>query len=750
MRNRGISFTICLLAILMSLIADMNAKVDEKSCAAEEERIFLNQEEKEENEEKEKPEKKDEVLHYEVIVTATRTEKDTFEIPNPVSVVNREDIVEQAPNNISDLFFEMPGVDVNGIGANQSRPVIRGLRGQRILLMEDGIRMNSSRRQQDFGEIPAMVDVAGIERVEVVRGPASVLYGSDAIGGVINIITKVPDYGKKGTKIHGNFGYRFDSAGSQHKGEGNINGRFGNLGFMLSGTYRDTGNYKAPAGTFGQINLVDDAVVHDTGVQDHSMNLYLGYRLADHHDLALKYEYYNFNDAGFGYVDPDVYNPGSTRIQIIYPFQKVNKLTLRYENRALNFFLADGATLNSYYLRNKRRLDMNIFVPFGIPWLPEAGLEIQSENFTDVETFGFRLECTKVVRNRHIFTYGVDYFHDNSQNTDTNSFQTVGFGPSQPDVDTTPQLPYANYSSLGIFLQDDVSLFSRASLILGLRYQNVSAKTKETPGLGEYSPVNSVDRTLVGSASFTYGLTDELRLVAGLGRGFRSPNLIERFFDGLTPAGEAYQSRNLDLKAETSFNIDLGLKYRHRYVYFETTYFINTIYDGIRIVPTGGESHGFPEYKNDNIDKLRMQGIESLGSLSFNIGISITANFTYLASKNLGDPDLPYVDTYSSKLNFHVRYDHPKGLFWGEYHIRHSGDQKDVNLGDNPIGSIIPGFTVHNLRGGITLFKNSSYPQRLGIIIANITNTLYSEFSNASFFRPAPSRHLVLTWSLSF
>jgi hypothetical protein len=97
-----------------------------------------------------------------------------------------------------------------------------------------------------------------------------------------------------------------------------------------------------------------------------------------------------------------------------------------------------------------------------------------------------------------------------------------------------------------------------------------------------------------------------------------------------------------------------------------------------------------------------------------------------------------------------VRYDHPKRLFWVGYDLRINGEQKDVLLVQNPIGDIIPGFVVHSVSAGITLFKNSSFPQHLGIIIGNLTNVLYSEFSNASFFRPAPKRHIVLTWSTRF
>ncbi|MFQ6109284.1 MAG: TonB-dependent receptor plug domain-containing protein [Candidatus Aminicenantales bacterium] len=698
-----------------------------------------------EHEQLEKGARQESVLHNEIVVTATRTEKTLFDVPQPVSVVNQKKIRELAPNNVSELLPEMPGTDVVGVGANQSRPIIRGLRGQRILLLTDGIRLSSSRRTQTFGEIPALVDVSGIERVEVVRGPASVLYGSEAIGGVVNIITRVPVYNREGTDVFGSLGYRYSSADNQHKGFAEINGHVGHLGFMLSGTYRNADDYTAPAGSFGKIALDKETLVHDTGVEDRSFNLFLGYRLAEQNDISLKYEYYRANNAGFGYVDPTLYSPGDPLIQLLYPQHKMQKITLKYENRALHFILADGMSLVGYHLQNTRTFDTNISMNF----FPGAGMKIRSSNFTDVETLGTRLELTKVLFRKHILTYGLDFFQDNSENTDTNIMEIFGFGPIRTHVDTAPKVPNAFFRSLGLFIQDDIDLSSRSSLILGLRYQNVHAETEDTPGLDD-PPVKSTDKTLVGSANVTYDLTDSFKLTFSLGRGFRSPNLPERFYQGVTPDGGGYQVQNPELESETSLNVDIGFRFRWQNIYVETSFFRNVIYDGIQIVPTGRTVGRIPEYKNVNIDKLRLQGLELLIQLRFDFGLSLMADFSYVTSENLTNPELMYADTYGSKVNLNIRYTFPNDLFWIEYHIRHSGDQKDVNLVNNPIGEIIPGFTVHSLRAGITLFKDSLLPQQVTIIIGNLTDTLYSEFSNASFFRPAPKRHVVLAWSTRF
>ena len=114
---------------------------------------------------------------------ATGWEADNFEVAVPVTVLERQVIERRMADNAADLLREETGVDVNGVGPNQERPIIRGLRGLRVLFMENGLKLNNARRQTDFGEVTGLVAVDDLDRVEVVRGPASVLYGSDAIGG---------------------------------------------------------------------------------------------------------------------------------------------------------------------------------------------------------------------------------------------------------------------------------------------------------------------------------------------------------------------------------------------------------------------------------------------------------------------------------------------------------------------------------------------------------------------------------------
>lgn len=682
-------------------------------------------------------------------VTATRVEKSAFSIPTAITVVDSTTLRRSALNNPVDLFRNLSGLDVTGVGPSQVRPVIRGQRGQRILLLEDGIRMNNSRRQQDFGELPALVDVNGLERIEIVRGPASVLYGTDAIGGVVNLITSQPPLGP-GNALHGLLGYRYGSADAQTRPEGSLVGRAGRFRFGAGATYRESGAYDAPAGSFGDLRLDRDVRVHDTGVRDQNYRLQAGVVLGEHHDLLIRAERYDADRAGFGYVAAADYGrPDDPFIQILYPHQRVNRVSARYQASAIHLPIADRFELTGYTEDNERNLNLNIFIPFGPGTPPGAGVAVNSENFTDLRTYGFRAEAIKIVGGAHTLTYGVDFFRDRNENTDVNISTVVGFGPPQTQIDSTPQVPNATFRSAGVFLQGDLAIAPRLSLVLGTRYQNVKAATRTTPRLSD-PPVESTDRTVVGTANILYRLTGNLNVIGTVGRGFRSPNLVERFFQGPTPEGSGFQSRNIDLKPETSINLELGLKYRLPWIYLEGFVFRNTIHDGIRIAATGDSVGPFPEFRNVNVDKLRFTGFEIQTDANVGAGVSLGLNFTHLRARDVVNPKNPVGESYADKLGVEARYSALNGRLGLAYGFRYQGRQKDADLVGSPVGTALPSFSVHSVRASLKVLSTGRFTHSLGIGVNNLANRLYAESANVSFFRPEPGRNVTVSWTTGF
>lgn len=678
-----------------------------------------------------------------IVVTATRGPREASKIPQPVSVVQRRDLVEQIPNTVTDLFRTLPGLDVTGVGVNQGRPEIRGQRGQRILLLEDGLRLNNFRRQQDFGELPALVDVNGVERVEVVRGPASVLYGSDAIGGVVNIITRTA----QAEGFHAFGSLRYGDVENQKSGSARVYGRSGAFTIRAGGTVREAGAYEAPSGTFGGITLDRNVLVNGTGVKDRSVDVRLGWEPAGHHSTYAKFETYRADDAGFGSVDPALYAPGSPDINITYPMQRWSKVTAGYLGRELGTPLADQVSIQAYGQDNKRDLNFGLDMALG----PSASMSIVQKNFTNIRTYGLRAEARKLAVPGLLFTYGLDAVREHAEGTDHNTTTILGFGPPMEEVSDKPQLPTATFLTLGAFAQSEIQATQRLSFVAGGRYQSAKAETFATPGLDTMTPTTITDGTFVAALNALFEVGGGVSLIGSAGRAFRTPNLIERFFDGPTPEGSGYQVANPDLKAETSFNVDLGVRYRNGRVSVDAFGFHNKIYDGIRIQPLDYEVNGQAAYQNTNVEQLLFRGVELDGNVAVTGGLSVGGNYSWMDAKDALNKENPVGESFSSKITGTVRYEDPGDRFWAAWEVRHNGDRKDVQLVDNPIGDVLPAFTVQNLRAGVTVLRTEGgQVHRLNVALTNLTDRLYAEFSNASFFRPEPKRNLTLTWEVSF
>lgn len=681
-----------------------------------------------------------------VTVTATRTETDVLRVAAPVSVIDSTTIARALANGPVDLLRDEPGVDVVGTGVNQGRPSIRGQRGQRILLLEDGMRLNNSRRQQDFGELPALVAPEQLSRIEVVRGPASVLYGTDAIGGVVNLITSGPRV--TGTnRTSGHVGYQYGSQGTASRTLAGFSGDRGNVAYSLDASARVAGDYEAPEGRYGNVALARNTALQGSGVRDRNLSGALAWKLGDSHTLSARLEQYVADDAGFGYVPPAAIGADPTDIQITYPHQEFDKLSLGFRTGTLGM-AADRFEVTGFAQRNRRDFDQHIFVPFGGGAPPGAGVDIKAANYTDIGSLGLRAELTKVVR-RVTFTYGADVYRDDAKGTDTSTTNVIGFGPVPPTTSNRPQIPNATLTNMGAFVQGEVRFSDRFSVILGTRGQFTRSSPRATPGRTDVIADHSTS-TGVYAANAVWRATDDLSVVATVGSGFRSPNLVERYFDGPTPEGSAYQQATPNLRPEQSVNLDGGLKYRAGRVTAEVSAYRNDIRDAIVIAATGAMQGPLPVYENVNVGKLRATGVEGGAEVALTAGLSVSGNYSTLKSTNIANPALPIGDSYASRLNAALDWHAASGRYWARYDVRRNGEQKDIAPGASPVGNVLPAFTVHAVRAGIRGWQIGSVRQDITLGVNNLTNTLYAEAANATFFRPEPGRTFVIGVMTSF
>jgi len=679
-------------------------------------------------------------------VTATRREASVVRTAVPLLVVDSIVVRSELPNGLGDLFRNLPGVDVTGVGANQARLIIRGQRGQRILLAEDGLRMNNARRQQDFGELSAITDINDLQRVEVLRGPASVLYGTDAIGGVVNQLTLgVPARGSDG--LAGTAFYRRNDADGQDAAHLRVAAREGAFAFALSSTQREARNYTAPAGSFGDLHLRAPAEVRDAGLRDANYAVQAAYDASPGERFTLRLSRYDARDAGFGYVDARAWGDSSgVLVRLLYPDQTVERVVAGWTHDAVGSRFADRIAVTASDSRNDRVFRQAIDIPF----TPTAGMTIRSENLTDIHGLGLRAEATKVLGARHVLTYGADWFRDRSLNSDSSETYMYGFGPPTTDRDTTPNVPNATYSTVGAFAQLQSRFTSRLELGAGIRGQSIGSRTQATPGLpATRAGVSASSEALVGQVNGQYQLFEGLNLVAAVGRAFRAPNLIERYFEGATAEGNGYQLASPDLAPETSLNVDIGMKVRTGRLYAEVTWFTNAIRDGIRIVQQDTTVGGFQGYRNENVDRLRDRGVEALGEMQLPHGLTLLAYVATLKSRNV-DSSNPVGDSYGSKVGGELGWRSYGGRYAVTYEVRHQGERRDVELAGSPVGAVLPAFTVHSIRYAVALPNVGAVRPTINLAMTNLANTLYAEASNTSFFRPEPPRSVVAALRFDF
>ncbi|HSL70345.1 MAG TPA: TonB-dependent receptor [Longimicrobiales bacterium] len=661
-------------------------------------------------------------------VTATRGAREVFNTAVPITVIDGRALRLQSAAAAADRFRALPGLDVEGVGPGRQMPVIRGLRGQRVLLLEDGLRLNQPRRRVDSGEPFALAGLTEPHRIEVIRGPASVLYGSDALGGVVNLVTQqAPLDGR----ARGSALAEWLSAGNLVRTTVEGEGGTRQLGVRITAGYRRAADYSAPAGRFGGIEVPSETRVLDTGVEDRSARAELRLRLDAQHQVFARHESYRSDDTGFGFFEPDPAATVST-VRITVPRQQLGRTVIGWSAADLHTTIADRVDLVAYRQSNERDFVTRVHSPMS--GATAGAVDITSLNFTALRTLGFRLEAARLTRGQ-LLTYGIELTHDRSLNTDSSATAvTMPPAPARVSSSGGSSVPDARLLNLGAFVQSEFDPSARLHTVFGLRYQRTRSEPLATRGYDE-TLGTADDGTLAGAANLLYRASPRLNLVGGVSRGFRSPNLIERFFAGPTPEGRGFWVINPGLQPETSFNLDLGLRYRRARLRAEAFVFRNRLHHGIVLEPTGDTVGRRTVYRNVNVERLQYQGIEAMAQAMFGHGVSVAASFAATQVADLRNEGRTFAETYPYKAQTTLRYDQPAGRFWAEWTARHTGSTTGLLPGTSPVGDRLPAFTVHDARIGLRVHR-----QHVVVGVRNATNRLYSEVLNSGLFRPEPGR----------
>ena len=516
-------------------------------------------------------------------VTATRVDEAASEVPPAITLIDINDVERQVVLTVADYFHGETGTYVQQTGPGQGNVIIRGLKGSEILHLVDGFRLNNAFFRNAPNQHLALVDPLNVERVEAVRGPMSTLYGSDAMGGVIQFLTPEPRFAGTQWQNEVVLRTRWSSADESSHSRAAFQGGRDGFGVSAGISYQDVNDLRIGGGR----------TLPFTGYTQHSGDFKLLFAPADGHELTFSTQYskqprtprHDTLVPGFGQTHPDnaefLYMPQERRF---------GQMRYRYTNP---LSIADSIDLHFGY---QKIVDDRTSREFG-----SANREIEQNAST---LWGLTGVAVKSLGERHRLSYGVEVYEDTvdsfRERLNVNS-GVISARPSRyPDGSTM--------DSIAVFVTDDWRFTERFELLAGARYSRFDIRLPAViNGIGvELEPDD-----VTGHLGFAYELGGGLRLVGNAGRGFRAPNVFDLGTFGDRPSNR-FNIPNPDLKPETVNNFDLGLKYAADDLEFETFAYRSHYRDKITSVLTGEQTEsGRDIVQSRNATRLVLWGIES-------------------------------------------------------------------------------------------------------------------------------------------
>ncbi len=668
------------------------------------------------------------VFKDQIVVTPGRQEQASGDAPAPITVFDREAIERIQPEKMADLFKAIPGVEIDGEGPFRGLPVIRGLSSNRVLILVDGQRLNNSRESTTFAGIqPALVNLSEVERIEVLRGPASVQYGSDAIGGVVNIITRQPNLGAQDFRVNGDVAVEYGANSDSRLGRASVTGTGRGFSFYAGATYEKVEDYTAAKGAHEDSRYADyvrdDDSVPNSGMEQTNFNGGFKFLTGRQGVLRIDAEVVRTKDVGFPGFSLD-----TNFIEFTFPNFDRDKIGVAWNSGPV-WGLSDLSLSTYYQSVNKESASTFDFPGFF------------SEDFTrsEIDSLGFNAQAIADVGN-HRLTFGLDFYDDNVQDT---ALSNTCFGFFCLPPSTEVAVPKSEQIGIGAYIQDGWTVSDSVTLQLGLRGDSFKFDSKDDPNFfGD--PINETDSAVSGNVGIIWSVTDHVNLNALVARGFRTPNLQERSFFGLATNGEAYILQNPGLTSESSWNYEIGTKVRYDRYSGGLHFFYNDLSDFITLefLPLNRPDctsppvpPGVPCAEFANIAKATIWGIEfDLETIFANWWTAFTS-IAYMK----GDDETkgePLSTIPPLKVLLGLRYQ--RSAWWTEANLRFLDRQTDLPESDPFFDTGTVGFTVYDLRGGY------DFDFGLGFLVAleNITDKLYNEpFNN----RPEPGRNFRAT-----
>lgn len=633
----------------------------------------------------------------EITVTATRFERPIDLTPQSVTVIDSQEVHSRPMWNVQSMLEDVPGVSIQRAGGLDGQLVVRGLSSNdsRIVLFIDGDRF----RGRNFLEY-SLLDPNEVERMEIIRGPAAALYGSDAMNGVVNVITRRAegDPMQAFTLKPRLYALGYSSANRMGAGRLELQGLGNGFDMLVGANYRSAENYESPEGE-----------IPNSDFTTRSLNVRIGYSPSAVRRFEVIAKTMSI-DAGRANA------PGAPLVTTRQDPLRERHLRLSFSQSQVASWLQDVESSLyvrklSSILRSVTRTAANGNVEYRNSWV-----------IGPVETGG-KLLARSVVGN-NVLSYGVDFYHEDAPSFEDDVHIIAPNGATTRYDPRAKRVRDAKQTDIGALAHYDWDPSSRWTVSLGGRYDFVRTDIEATPAPGEDPALTATfarnlsarDNALTGSAGLIFRPLATLHLVGNVSTAFRHPTTGDK--SGSGTVGALITLPDANLKPESSVSYEAGARVRLRNVNLNLTAWRSDYEDLLQFVFLNATTR-----QRVNVGEATVEGFEIDGSYAMTESLAWRFNAANARGTNtLNNRPLSFVPPLNGLVA--LRHTWPGDSYWLELSGRWSRDKTRV---DPTQERRTDGYQALSLYGGADLERLSPMLKayRITVGIDNLTDEAY-------------------------
>lgn len=609
------------------------------------------------------------VLINEVVVTTQRIPLNEQLIPYSISLLDKKEMEYFAKRSTPEMLMNTNGVFVQKTNHGGGSPFIRGLTGNQTLLLFDGIRLNNSIYRYGPNQYLNTIDVFTIDRMEVARGTGSVQYGSDALGGALQIFSVEPLLNSAGSEWHGNVTGKLMTGGMEKTGRGQLEYNSKKIAMMIGGTTRDFGDL---------VGGKETGVQSPSGYTEYAFDGKLLFALKDNMQLTLASQFLNQSHV-----------PVYHKVEL--------------ENYAVNEFQPQQRLMNYARLNIQGRKKIFDQVKFIASWQQNTENTTAQKNnsilmqldSTRVNTLGFVADVTSAFSKIWSANSGVEYYHDNV----LSSRFVISTDNSVPPLEKRGLYP--DDSKYGNFSVYSLHHFTLNNWVIdgGIRFNAFNIKIDDK----DLGKVKITPEALVFNLGTMYNINRSNHLYANVSNGFRAPNIDDMGTLGIVDF--RYEVPAYDLNPEKSVSFETGYKLNlPKFQANVAGYYMDLNQLITRVKVEGEFVDGYQVYKKENVEEAFITGCEAafLWKVVPNVDLNSSISYTYGQDITQDEP-LRRIPPLNGKVSatYTLKKFFVSGelLFAGKQNRLAEGDKSDNRI---PEGGT-PGWKVVNFFAGYQL-----------------------------------------------